>query len=145
MGLAQVIKCEVDDREDLALPERAMTQAECDAIQAAARQARDNCLPLLREVERRAPLEPTDDVIESRLAQELDYAQRLLETVGDAFVSDPMIREHHETTMQSFDIIGQLLGHLAKVVGAKDKSQAIDRIGMQELRARLKRRVPNAC
>jgi hypothetical protein len=41
--------------------------------------------------------------------------------------------------MQSFDIIGQLLGHLAKVMGADDKLEAIDRIGMQELRSRLKR------
>jgi hypothetical protein len=143
MGLAQAKKCEIDSQEDVALPERAMTQAECDAIQAAARQARGACLPLLREVERRAPLEPTDDEIESRLSQELDYAQRLLEAVGDAFVSDPVILERHETTMQSFDIIGQLLGHLAKVVGAKDKHEAIYRIGMQELRSRLKRPVPN--
>jgi hypothetical protein len=139
MGLAQVIKSELDGCEDVPLPERAMTQAECDAIQVAARQARDGRLPLLREVERITPLELTDNVIESRLSQEIEYAQRLLEAVGDCFVSDPDILERHETTMQSFDIIGQLLGHLAKVVGAKDKQEAINRIGMQELRSRLKR------
>lgn len=139
MGLAQAINSEVDGCEEVQLPQRAMSQAECDAIQAAARQARDNSLPLLREIERVRPLEPTDDIIESRLSQEIEYAQRLLEAVGDCFVSDPDILERHETTMQSFDIIGQLLGHLAKVVGAKDKKEAINRIGMQELRSRLKR------
>jgi hypothetical protein len=139
MGLAQAINSEVDGCEEVQLPQRAMSQAECDAIQAAARQARDNSLPLLREVERVRPLEPTDDIIESRLSQEIEYAQRLLEAVGDCFVSDPDILERHETTMQSFDIIGQLLGHLAKVVGSKDKKEAINRIGMQELRSRLKR------
>ena len=139
MGLAQVIKSDVDGCEELQLPERAMSQAECDAIQAAARQARDSKLPLLREVERIKPLEPTHDIIESRLSQEIEYAQRLLEAVGDCFVSDPDILERHETTMQSFDIIGQLLGHIAKVMGAKDKQEAISRIGMQELRSRLKR------
>lgn len=139
MGLAQVIKSEGDGCEELPLPERAMTQAECDAIQAAARQARDSKLPMLREVERIKPLEPTNDIIESRLSQEIEYAQRLLEAVGDCFVSDPDILERHETTMQSFDIIGQLLGHISKVIGAKDKREAINRIGMQELRSRLKR------
>jgi hypothetical protein len=139
MGLAQVIKSEGDGSQELQLPERAMSQAECDAIQAAARQARDNKLPLLHEVERIKPLEPTNDIIESRLSQEIEYAQRLLEAVGDCFVSDPDILERHETTMQSFDIIGQLLGHISKVIGAKDKREAINRIGMQELRSRLKR------
>ena len=140
MGLARVINS--DDGEELRLPERAANQAECDAIQAAARQARADHLPMLREVERLAPLEPTDDLVDSRLAEEIEYAARLLEAVGDCFVSDPVILERHETTMQSFDIIGQLMGHLAKVVGSKDKHEAIDRIGMQELRSRLKRPVP---
>jgi len=139
MGLARVITSEDENP-----PERALTQAECDAIQAAARHDRDNRLPRLHEVARVAPLEPTDDLIESRLAEEIEYAQRLLEAVGDCFVSDPVILERHETTMQSFDIIGQLLGHLSKVVGAKDKHQAIDRIGMQELRSRLKRPAPRS-
>jgi hypothetical protein len=139
MGLAQVIKSDGDSCGELQLPERAMTQAECDAIQAAARSARDSKLPVLREVERIKPLEPTNDIIESRLSQEIEYAQRLLEAVGDCFVSDPDILERHETTMQSFDIIGQLLGHISKVMGAKDKREAINRIGMQELRSRLKR------
>jgi hypothetical protein len=134
-----VIKSDGDGSEELQLPERAMSQAECDAIQAAARQARDNKLPLLHEVERIKPLEPTNDIIESRLSQEIEYAQRLLEAVGDCFVSDPDILERHETTMQSFDIIGQLLGHISKVIGAKDKREAINRIGTQELRSRLKR------
>src|SRR5689334_18014776 len=118
MGLAQVIKSEGDGCEEPQLPERAMTQAECDAIQAAARQARDSKLPILHEVERIKPLAPTNDIIESRLSQEIEYAQRLLEAVGDCFVSDPDILERHETTMQSFDIIGQLLGHISKVIGA---------------------------
>jgi hypothetical protein len=139
MGLAQVIKSNADGCEELQVPERAMTQAECDAIQAAARLARDSKLPMIREVERIKPLEPTHDIIESRLSQEIDYAQRLLEAVGDCFVSDPDILERHETTMQSFDIIGQLLGHISKVIGARDKQEAINRIGMQELRSRLKR------
>lgn len=121
------------------IPERASTQAECDAIQAAARRDGERRSILRSDFTPPPPLEPTDNLIESRLAEEIHYAQRLLDLVGDRFICDPLILQRHETTMQSFDIIGQLLGHLAKVIGARDKMEAIDRIGMQELRARLKR------
>ena len=139
MDLARKIGIDAECGESPVVPERAFTQAECDAIQAAARLdgARK---PILRsDFTPPKPLEPTENLIEVRLAEEMEYAQRLLELVGDCFVSDPLILQRHETTMQSFDIIGQLLGHLAKVIGSKDKMEAIDRIGMQELRARLKR------
>ena len=83
------------------------------------------------------PLEPTEDIIEGRLAEEIDFARRLLEAVGDELICDPSILARHQRTLQSFDIVGQLLGHLARVAGAKDKAEAISRIGMQELRSRL--------
>ena len=139
MGLARVFKSQPGGDQEPQPLQRAVTQADCDAIQAAARRDRSNHLPLLHRVACIEPLEPTGDVIELRLAEEIDYAQRLLEAVGDRLVSDPLILERHETTLQSFDIIAQLLGHLSKVVGSSDKLEAIDRIGMQELRARLKR------
>src|SRR5205085_9773168 len=107
--------------------------------QAAARLDRNPEAILRSQVQAKAPLIPTRDLVDARLAEEIEYAQRLLEAVGDRFVSDPVILQRHQTTMQSFDIIGQLLGHLAKVLGSDDKVEAIDRIGMQELRARLKR------
>lgn len=141
MGLAQIIKSDAGESGASELPERALTQAECDAIQVAARLTKNSREPFRRPADRRTPLLPTQDVIEFRLSQEIEYAQRLLEAVGDCFVSDPAILERHETTMQSFDIIGQLLGHIAKVIGSKDKLEAIDQIGMQELRSRLKRPV----
>jgi len=133
------MNAELNGSNGAAYPQRAATQAEADAIQA---EARRNPRPqsIIRPgFEPPAPLEPTDDIVEARLAEEIEYAKRLLEAVGDRFVSDPVILARHQTTMQSFDIIGQLLGHLAKVVGSRDKIQAIDRIGMQELRLRLKR------
>lgn len=141
MGLAEFIKSDADGSNPSKLLGRGITQADCDVIQAAARLTRDSRLPYSTSTERRAPLLPTPDVIEARLSQEVEYAQRLLEAVGDCFVSDPLILERHETTMQSFDIIGQLLGHIAKVMGSEDKLEAIDQIGMQELRSRLKRPV----
>ena len=139
MELARKMNDDAESWESSAVPERAATQADCDAIQAAARRDGVTKSILRSDFTPPPPLEPTEDMIEGRLAQEMEYAQRLLELVGDRFIADPLILQRHETTMQSFDIIGQLLGHLAKVIGSKDKMEAIDRIGMQELRARLKR------
>jgi hypothetical protein len=129
---------ESGNSQDNAPAARASSQAECDAIVAAAKgnAARPS---ILRDFTPPPPLQPTDDLIETRLAEEIEYARRLLDAVSDRLIADPMILARHETTLQSFDIVGQLLGHLAKVTGSKDKAEAIDRIGMQELRARLMR------
>ena len=138
MGLVRAMSADSGSWTTPDVPNRATTQAECDAIQAAARSEVGRALqehPLKPE----GVLETTDDLVEARLAEEIAYAQQLLEAVGDRFIADPLILQRHQATMQSFDIIGQLLGHLAKVAAAKDKNAAIDRIGMQELRARLKR------
>jgi hypothetical protein len=43
-------------------------------------------------------------------------------------------------TLQSIDIAGQILGHVATVVRSSDPEGAIDRIGMCELKARLLRK-----
>lgn len=87
-----------------------------------------------------APLVPTDDQLRLRLAEELDYARRLLDLMGDDLCSDPAIVVRHGTTLQSVDILGQMLGHLATVIRCADPEAAVGRIGMGELKARLQRR-----
>jgi hypothetical protein len=85
------------------------------------------------------PFSMCPKLIDKRLSEELEYVQRLLEMTGDQLSGDPAILQRHTRTMQGFDLMSQILGHLAKVVSATDKSAAIDGIGMNELRARLKR------
>lgn len=86
------------------------------------------------------PLAPSCDIVERRLAEELDYARRLLEMLGEQLAGDPIILHRHAQTMQGFDRIGQIIGHVATVVQSQDKLSAIERIGMQEMRSRLTRR-----
>lgn len=86
-----------------------------------------------------APLEPSDRVIDQRLAEEIDYARRLLKATGEAIAADSVCLQRHLALMQRFDLIEQTLGHLSTVAGAADPCEAIGRIGMQELRARLNR------
>ena len=138
MGMTATMTSDDDSHDQQQPPARAANQADCDAIIAAAR--RDPERPnIFRDVAPPKPLEPSEDIVELRLAEEIDYARRLLDAVSDRLIADPIILARHQTTLQSFDIVGQLLGHLAKVTGSKDKHEAINRIGMQELKARLTR------
>jgi hypothetical protein len=83
---------------------------------------------------------PTDDPLRQRLAEELEYARRMLNNLGDALASDAAVVARHGTSLQSVDIVGQMLGHIANVVRSSQPNAAVELIGMSELRARLQRR-----
>ncbi|MCF2515967.1 hypothetical protein LVY65_12965 [Sphingomonas sp. G124] len=71
------------------------------------------------------------------LAAELDHARDLLVMMGDELAMSPEIVAEHGMALQAVDIVGQMLGHIANVVRAQDRGEAIDRIGMCELRTKL--------
>ena len=116
------------------------TQARCDVIQAGFRAE-----PKGRRSIRRDPpplpqaLIPTGDPLLLRLAEELDYTRRMLDVMGDELASDGLIVARHMTALQSVDIVGQILGHIASVIRSSDPPGAVDRIGMSDLKARLTR------
>jgi hypothetical protein len=126
-------------------------QARCDAIQAefrAEQQARPSIRrePAARPTIRRDPpplppaLVPTDDLLRLRLAEELEYARRVIESIGEMLSADPNLVTRHMVAIQSVDIVAQTLGHVAGVVRSSDPDGAVERIGMCELKARLLRR-----
>lgn len=102
-------------------------------------------LPPPRRSIRRDPPQPaalpdlTDDVLRLRIGEELEYARRILTVMGEELVGDPAIVARHPASLQSIDIVGQTLSHLAAVVRARDSAAAVERIGMVELKARLTR------
>jgi len=128
-----------------------LRQARCDAIQADYRAEREERPSIRRDpapakpsIRRDPPplskaLVPTDDVLKLRLAEELEFARRMIETMGDALSADPNLVMRHMVSLQSVDIAGQILGHIANVVRSSDPEGAVDLIGMSELRGRLKR------
>jgi hypothetical protein len=85
-------------------------------------------------------LVPTDDPLRQRLAEELEYARRLLDVMGDQLASDPIVVGRHCATLQTVDIVGQMLGHIAAVTRSSVPERAVERIGMADLKARLTRR-----
>ena len=112
-------------------------QARVDAIQA---EHRAEGAP--RSIRREPPplpaaLIPTDDELKVRLAEELEYARRLLESLGDELSHDSGVVVRHMVALQSIDVVGQMLGHIAAVTRSSDPIGAVQRIGMCELKARL--------
>lgn len=97
--------------------------------------------PLRRDSwESRAEIPLTSDPVQLRLAEELQYARRILELTGDALSADPVTIARHAMTLQSLDIVGQMLSHIASVVCSSDPRASVEQIGMGDLKARLLRR-----
>jgi len=75
-----------------------------------------------------------------RIAEEIDHAWRLLDSVGDELTDDPVLLQRHGEALQRFDIACQIISHLAVVVGAPDRLAAIQDVAMEDLRSRLLRK-----
>ena len=75
--------------------------------------------------------------LDLRLAAELDLARKMLLTMGDELAGSLEVVADHGVALQAVDIVGQMLGHIANVVRADDRRDAIERIGMGELKAKL--------
>jgi hypothetical protein len=116
-------------------------QARCDVIQADFR-AEQKARPSIRRNPPPTPkaLIPTDNELMLRLAEEIDYARRMLASMGDELSCDGLIVSRHVAELQALDITGQMLGHIAAVLRSSDIPGAVDLIGMADLKARLMRR-----
>jgi hypothetical protein len=80
-----------------------------------------------------------DAKLPERLAEEIAYVQRLIESIGDELIVEPLILHRHAGTLQKFDAANQILGHISAILSASDRVRAAERVGMEELRSRLLR------
>jgi hypothetical protein len=110
------------------------SQGRVDLIQAAARSGRNAA-----SLPPPPPEERWIDELDARMAEELAFVQRLVETLGDELVADPAIVHRHTQALQNIDVASQVLGYLSRVIGAPDRADAVRDIGMEDLRARLTR------
>jgi hypothetical protein len=122
-----------------------VSQARVDGIVAAARAQAPVAVkrPLFREP-LNAPLLPSTNPLDRRIEEELAFARRSLEAMGDALCEDPILLMRHGVQLQTVDLLAQILGHLGSIIGAEDRYDAIARVGMMELRNRLTRADGNA-
>jgi hypothetical protein len=75
--------------------------------------------------------------LDQLLAAELDHARDLLVMMGDELAMNKELVAEHGMALQAIDIVGQMLGHIANVVRAENQGEAIERIGMCDLKAKL--------
>lgn len=75
-----------------------------------------------------------------RMAEEINYVARLIESFGDELAGDPAILHKHAKGLQSIDLANQILTQLAAVLAADDPDASVAQIGMSDLRARLTRK-----
>lgn len=90
--------------------------------------------------DRPPPLTPTNDIVSSRLAEEIAFVRRVLDATGDSLCADAAVTARHPMALQQFDIVGQILGHIATILETDQREEAISRVGMSDLRARLMRK-----
>jgi hypothetical protein len=114
-------------------------QRRVDAIQAEARADAAMGSALRASANAPAPTAALPD-LDKRLADELGYVQRLLEGLGDELIADLLLVQRHGKSLQSLDLVGQILGHVSAILRAEDKAAVVAEIGMEDLRARLKRK-----
>jgi len=108
-------------------------QSRADALPAAIRGAVAAPAPVARSDSR-----SDAGGMEARLADELAYVRRLLEGIGEELVTEAGIVHRHAKALQSFDLAGQILSHVAAILIAEDRNAAVGAIGMTELRGRLR-------
>jgi hypothetical protein len=113
-------------------------QRRVDALQAEARGDADAGRAQRASAEEAPPAASAD--LDARLAHELGYVQRLLENLGDELINDLFLVQRHGQSLQSLDLVSQILGHVASILQAEDKAAVIEQIGMEDLKARLKRK-----
>jgi hypothetical protein len=102
-------------------------------------------LPERRSIRRTAwqhadpALEPTDDVLLQRIADELEFAWRQIDNVRGNLSRDSVTAFRHGTSLKTIDTVGQALGQLAVVLRSSLPEVAVQRVLMPDLRGRLQR------
>ena len=114
-------------------------QRRVDEIQAQLRAANEPVRPTIFKPAPPRP-DPSADPLDHRIAEELETIRRHLDLLGGTLVAEPILLHRHGVQLQAIDRINQLLGHLARVIAAKQKDMAVDQVTLEDLRGRLKRK-----
>ena len=64
---------------------------------------------------------PSRADLDTRLADELGYVQRLLEGLGDELIADLLLIQRHGKSLQSLDLVGQILGHVSAILAPRTR------------------------
>lgn len=121
---------------DLAQWAPGATAGQCDVDRMVAL-SRGQVAPLSRP--RRADLstEERRSHVIARIAEEIGFAARRLETLGSLMADDPAVVARHPAPMQDLEIVSQVLGHLNRLLACDAPEERVTTVGMADLRRRL--------
>lgn len=88
----------------------------------------------------RPQLEPSQDILDQRLAEELGFVARTLEHLGASLADDPILVRRYGLQLQSIDLVKQVLTNVGRIVATRDRAAAVEQVSLPDLKARLKRR-----
>jgi hypothetical protein len=114
-------------------------QQQIDALQAAIRSEEGAARPSLFKPPPPRPA-PSTNLLDHRVAEEMEYIVRKLEQLGGILANDPILLHRHSYELQSIDMMKQSLRHLAQIVAAQDKALAAGQVTLTELKSRLQRK-----
>lgn len=115
----------------------ARDQVEVDDMVAAVRSGDADVLPFPSPST--SPQSAPKTALPQRLAEELAYVARLLDTMGEELCGEPLLAIRHAEKLQNLDLAAQILGHVASILVTDQPEKVIDSIGMTSLRKRLQR------
>jgi len=129
-------------RSDDSCPAVPAHQRAVDEIQAAIRAERAATGAVRAHLFKPAPPRPapSGDMLDHRIAEEMEAIARRLELLGGALANDPILLHRHAAQLQSIDLIKQNLCQLALVVATEEREKAVALITLSELKARLQRK-----
>jgi hypothetical protein len=82
----------------------------------------------------------SDCLTEEWLRQEVETLGRYLDTAAYLLAREPTVRSRFETELGNIRHVERMLVHIAPLINAADKAEAVDRITDPALKARLKRK-----
>lgn len=112
------------------------SQAGVDARQAAVRSG----ATLAADDGAAATILPDTDLLETRIAEELAYVRRVLDSAGDALSDDAIVLQRHSGALQQIDVACQVLAELGTILGSGNRVTAAAAVSMHDLRSRLLRK-----
>lgn len=114
----------------------ARDQLDVDAMMDAVRLGDAEVLPFSSPS---APADTISAMLPQRLAEELAFVGRMLDSLGDDLCADPLIATRHAKKLQGLVISEQILGHVATLLVADRPAEAVAKVSMDSLRKRLQR------
>ncbi|MGF1550188.1 MAG: hypothetical protein ACFBQW_06610 [Sphingomonadaceae bacterium] len=115
-----------------------------DCAGAARKTATANAVVSLRRTPKRVrstpPPPPPEQMLAVHISEELSYIVRMIDGIFPPFEAIPLLRNRHMLELNRLMQSRNMLIEIAKILASPDHEEAVERVALADLKARLKRR-----